>query len=81
MPLEDGAERCSCVRKNCERHGDCKACLAHHQKQGRFPPYCKRAKRAKKSKKPGNGEKSGSKMTGLTHAGKQDRNRSREPTT
>ncbi len=53
MPLENGEERCSCVRKNCERHGDCKACLAHHQKQERFPPYCKRAKRAKKIEKTG----------------------------
>ncbi len=49
MLLENGTERCNCVRKTCERHGNCKACLLHHQKQNGIPPYCKRQKCTRKT--------------------------------
>ena len=33
--------KCTCRRKNCKRHGDCKACIEHHKKN-KYPPYCTR---------------------------------------
>lgn len=41
--LENGQEKCSCVRKKCERFGNCAACIEHHKTHKRYPlPYCMR---------------------------------------
>lgn len=41
--LENGLDICTCRKKKCERHGDCKACIAYHQ-ENRYHalPFCKR---------------------------------------
>ncbi len=51
--LENGKERCSCVKKSCERHGNCEACLAFHRQNPKRPlPYCKcRKKKAAAAEK------------------------------
>ncbi len=42
-------EKCSCIRKFCKRHGNCKECIEHHEKDFKgIPPYC-----MKGAKKPG----------------------------
>jgi hypothetical protein len=49
--LENGSEKCSCVRKKCERFGDCAACIEHHKTHKRYKlPYCKRKARDKRTK-------------------------------
>ena len=30
-------QACPCKRKKCERHGDCKSCMAHHHASARKP--------------------------------------------
>lgn len=45
--LENGAESCSCKRVQCERHGNCEACMEHHRTNKRYDPYCKRKGRRK----------------------------------
>lgn len=41
--LENGLNHCSCVRKKCERFGDCAACIEHHKTHKRYHlPYCTR---------------------------------------
>lgn len=44
--LDNGMENCSCKKKKCVRHGNCKECIEYHNqsKSLRFP-YCKRPKR------------------------------------
>lgn len=39
---------CPCKKKDCERHGDCERCLAHHATHKKHPPYCKRPGRNSK---------------------------------
>jgi len=35
-------DNCPCVRKGeCERHGNCEACVTHHRERG-YPPSCRR---------------------------------------
>ena len=56
MP-ENQLEKCACKRTNCERHGKCAECIAHHQ-NSRYPPQCKRGEsgkrpKQKKEKSPG----------------------------
>lgn len=36
---------CPCKRKACERHGDCEACRAHHEKS-KYPCACEKKQRA-----------------------------------
>lgn len=44
--LENGLEKCSCKRKNCERFGKCGECIAYHETHGRYKlPYCKRKRK------------------------------------
>lgn len=45
---------CPCKKKSCPRYGDCEACRAHHEKNGRYAPYCE--KKAKKQERPGGRE-------------------------
>nr|WP_319489146.1 hypothetical protein [uncultured Caproiciproducens sp.] len=45
MILENGADTCNCPRIKCERHGKCAECMAHHEKNKKHPPYCKRESR------------------------------------
>ncbi len=47
--LENGKEACTCKWKNCPRHGDCVACMEHHQSEKKGAPYCKRRKKKKLS--------------------------------
>lgn len=48
--LKEGIEKCPCVRKRCERYGDCERCIEHHKDHKKYPgPYCER--KAKKEKK------------------------------
>jgi hypothetical protein len=49
--LENGKEVCTCKYKSCRRHGDCGACMSHHQTHKKYPPYCKR-KKAKEASEP-----------------------------
>jgi hypothetical protein len=51
--LENGLEKCSCKRKKCERHGNCKECMAQHNSENKkYPlPYCKRVKNESSNKK------------------------------
>ncbi len=53
MSLENGLEKCNCIKKNCPRHGKCSECLEHHS-NSRYVPYCKREKSnmVKKHKTP-----------------------------
>lgn len=50
--LCNGQEKCSCKRKQCERFGDCEACIEHHKTHKRYPlAYCiRKAEKAKKEK-------------------------------
>ncbi len=49
--LENGQEKCTCVRKKCERFGNCAACIAHHKTHKRYAlPYCMRKSRSDKRK-------------------------------
>ena len=53
-----GMEQCPCVRKKCERFGNCEECVAHHKTHKKYKePYCIRkaekiaSRKAKKAKK------------------------------
>lgn len=38
-------KKCNCRWKNCVRHGECDACIEHHNKSEKYPqPFCKRKK-------------------------------------
>jgi len=50
---------CPCKRVKCPRHGDCRACKAHHRLKNRTPPACERTGRTK-----GTGSRQRSKDTG-----------------
>lgn len=43
MAFENGLEKCTCIKRNCERHGNCVECLEHHR-NSRYVPYCKKKK-------------------------------------
>lgn len=47
----DPREACSCKKKDCIRHGKCAECIAHHEANRRFPPYCQRKGRKKELEK------------------------------
>ena len=42
---------CPCKRMNCERHGDCAACRAHHSGDKKSLPYCERESRKTRGEK------------------------------
>lgn len=45
--MEHKNESCPCKRINCERHGDCDACRAHHNASARkLPPACEKKRRS-----------------------------------
>lgn len=38
---------CPCKRKECERHGKCEACRAHHEtSEKKYPCACERKKKS-----------------------------------
>ena len=37
--LENGLEKCTCLKTKCKRHGNCMVCIEHHT---RSLPRCKR---------------------------------------
>lgn len=47
---------CSCKKKDCERHGNCAACIAHHKAHKRYAPYCMRESRQARRRKTGRTE-------------------------
>ncbi|NLT15023.1 MAG: hypothetical protein GXY05_11845 [Clostridiales bacterium] len=49
--LQNGLDRCPCVRKRCERYGKCAECIEYHTtKSKKYPePYCKRERKVKKA--------------------------------
>lgn len=44
--LENRLEKCTCKKKNCERHGNCAECIEFH-KTNKHEPYCMRKKKTK----------------------------------
>lgn len=42
-------KKCPCRWVNCKRHGDCAACMAHHQAEGKYPVACQRKVPRKKN--------------------------------
>ena len=43
--LESGLERCTCKRKQCEKHSRCAECIEYHKENAhKGLPYCKRKK-------------------------------------
>lgn len=40
--LYNGANICSCKKKECKRFGKCEECIAYHNANKKYAPYCLR---------------------------------------
>ena len=50
--LENGLETCTCKKKSCKRYGKCAECMAYHEANRRYAPYCKRKAKKEDTEEP-----------------------------